>query len=58
MFRFVIQMNNPDLFEENARLHGRVRSLEYEVEMLTQLVRNIIYSQPNPEVTQEQETDS
>ena len=35
--------SHSDLLEENARLHGKVKSLEYEVEMLTQLVKNIIY---------------
>jgi hypothetical protein len=33
-----------DLVEENARLHGKVKALEYEVEMLTMLVKNIIFS--------------
>jgi hypothetical protein len=32
-----------DLQEENARLHARVKALEYEVEMLTMLAKNIIY---------------
>lgn len=36
-----------NLIVENARLHARVRSLEYEVEMLTQLVKNIIYRCPD-----------
>ena len=32
-----------DLVEENARLHAKVKALEYEVEMLTMLAKNIIY---------------
>jgi hypothetical protein len=51
-------MNNPELIEENARLLARVRSLEYEVEMLTQLVKNIIYAKPNLEMKYQRETDS
>ena len=45
-------LSNEALVEENARLHAKVKGLEYEVEMLTMLAKNIIYfgpSYPNTE---------
>lgn len=46
-----------DLVEENARLHGKVKALEYEVEMLTMLAKNIIYGNVFPGSSFEQQND-
>ena len=42
-FRHQMASREAELIEENARLHGKVKALEYEVEMLTMLAKNIIY---------------